>query len=163
MTETVLQPVHPKDHPAVKEQGRLVQESRVALSGIESRARLLEHSQQSGDELTSLLAAQELEGMRERILIARATVARAQREYDERYQEFNKPWRDYWLERYRDAAVQFFEFLEREAVPANEAMRALYEEAGQAGVTLDVLHVPQLSPEAVEHRIRVGRQGLGLP
>jgi nucleotide-binding universal stress UspA family protein len=62
---------------------------------------------------------------------------------------------------HREAVRTWLMWLETEAVPANQAMLAAQEAAEQAGLRVEQLHIPHLLPEAVAHRCRIGRQGLG--
>lgn len=153
-------PVHPRDDHRVKEARRILQEARTALTDIEARTRELERDRESNDALQEVIAARELESMRDRFLTSKEAVLKTQRAYDLAFETAQAPWREYWHAQYREVALRFFAFLEQEAVPMNQEMLAIQKAAAQAGVTVQSLHIPQLSREAVEHRIRIGRQGL---
>ena len=62
---------------------------------------------------------------------------------------------------YREVARTWLTWLETIALPANQAMVAAQEALEQAGVRVEPLHILHLLPEAIEHRCRVGRRGLG--
>src|SRR5690349_6449680 len=147
MAVQTSKPTHPKDDERVKEARRMLQEARTALINLEARTRQLERDRDGSDALQSVSAARELESMRDRFLTAKEAVLKAQRAYDLAFETAQAPWREYWQAQYRDVALRFFEFLEREAVPMNQEMLAIQEAAAEAGVPVQALHILHLLPE----------------
>ena len=154
--------VHPKDDPEVQAKGRALEAARTALSNIECRARELERERDaSHDEVHVLLAAQEAAGLRDHCIKARVTLSQAQRSFDEAFEKARVPWLQQARDTYRTAALDYLTWLEDVALPVNQKMLAAQEAAEQAGLRMEPLHCPQLLPDQIAHRCRIGRQGLG--
>ena len=160
-TETTI-PVHPNVAPEVIAAAHALADARASLAEVEARMRELEHPSQSLDDLCRVNADRELFTIHQRHLTAKADVITAERVVGEAHKVAMGPWRDYWQKQYSKAALTFLEWLEREALPANEEMLRVQGACGAASVHLQVIHVPQLLPDAIAHRIKVGRQGLVL-
>jgi len=154
-------PTHPKDDPDVQAKGRVEQAARVTLTELETRERDLQRDCGSVDELCRLTAMHELAGLRQRYLAAKGAWVLAKRDYDKAVEEASVPWQKYWHQHYREAAERFLTWLETDALRENDEMLAAQAAAMAAGVGVEPLHIPHLLPEAIAHRARVARQGLG--
>ena len=80
---------------------------------------------------------------------------------DEAFERARGPWVQQAKEQFSEAVRTWLAWLETEALPANQVMLAAQEAAEQAGLRVEPLHIPHLLPDAVAHRCRIGRQGLG--
>ncbi len=160
MAPSTMKPIHPHADPDVIAATRALAEARASLGEVEARMHELEEARHSLDALIRMNADRELFTIQQRHLNAKVDVITAERVFDQAHTVAMGPWRAYWHAEYTTAAMTFLEWLEREALPANAAMLRVQDACEAAGIQVTAIHVPQLLPDAVAHRIKVGRQGL---
>ena len=62
---------------------------------------------------------------------------------------------------YRERPRTLADVVGRRGLAMNNAMLTAQAAAEQAGLRVEPLHIPYLLPEAIAHRCKVGRAGLG--
>jgi hypothetical protein len=153
-------PIHPHAAPDSIAATHALAAARASLAEVEARLREVEEASHSLDALLRLNADRERSTLYQRHLSVKADVIKAERALEQAHTVAIRPWRNYWQEQYTQAALTFLQWLEHEARPANEAMLRVQDACEAAGIHVQAIHVPQLLPDAIAHRITVSRQGL---
>ena len=157
-------PVHPKDDPDVQgERARGRSGPRGPQRHRASAPATLEAERDATTmNCTCCSPRRKSRGFGARYIDARVALAQRSGATMPRFRTAQGPWQQQAKAIYREAAARWLTWLEDEALAMNNAMLAAQEAAEQAGVRVEPLHhCPHLFPDAVAHRCKVGRAGLG--
>ncbi len=142
--------VLPQENPSVKEARAVLTEARQALTQAKDKYSQLQRQQQSDDEVLCWEAARDMLGVYQALLACEIEQKKAERGYREVFERAQASSRADFLQRLRKAHAELIPAIEL-AFEKNNAVLEVHAAAEGQGIKLPQVHIPQLTPDFLDH------------